>query len=67
MKARTGDRLVIRGHVVGERERTAEVVAVQGPAGTPPYLVRWIDDGHESLIYPGSDALIEAPEPNRAG
>jgi hypothetical protein len=59
MKARVGDRLVIHGHRVGEPERDAEILEVRGTDGEPPYLVRWSDDGHEGLVYPGSDAYVE--------
>jgi hypothetical protein len=57
--ARVGDRLVIEGYRQGEHERDAEVLEVLGPAGGPPYRVRWQDDGHESLIFPGSDAWVD--------
>ncbi|MFW2336029.1 DUF1918 domain-containing protein [Ilumatobacter sp.] len=56
--ATPGDHLIIRGHRVGEPERDAEIVEVRGPDGTPPFLVRWSGDGHESLVFPGSDALV---------
>lgn len=63
MKAHTGDRLVIRGHRVGEPERDAEILDVRGAGGEPPYLVRWFDDGHEGLVFPGSDAYIQSFTP----
>jgi len=25
----------------------------------PPYQVRWTEDGHEGLFFPGPDALVE--------
>jgi hypothetical protein len=31
------------------------------PIPTPPCVVRWLDSGHEALVYPGSDAHIEPP------
>ena len=46
MNANVGDRLVISGHHVGEHEREAQILEVRGAAGAPPYLVRWVDDGH---------------------
>lgn len=64
MKATVGDRLVIRGHRVGEPERDAEVIEVRGADGGAPYLVRWSDDGHESLVFPGSDAYVQHFEPH---
>lgn len=58
MKTAVGDRIVIRGHKVGEHDRDGEVLEVRGLDGAPPYLVRWDDDGHESIIYPGTDAFV---------
>jgi hypothetical protein len=59
MKASVGDRIVVRGHQVGEHERDGEVLEVHGPDGAPPYLVRWSSDGDTGLVYPGSDVAIE--------
>ena len=59
MNASVGDRLVIKGHHVGEPDRSAEIIEVRGEDLGPPYLVRWDDDGHEGLFLPGSDASIE--------
>jgi hypothetical protein len=66
MKAKVGDRLVVKGHHVGERGRDAEILEVRGEAGGPPYLVRWADDGHVTLIHPGSDAEVQHPAPTGA-
>lgn len=59
MKAAVGDRIVIRGHHIGEPDRDAEIVEVRGANGEPPFVVRWGDDGHESLFFPGPDASVE--------
>jgi Domain of unknown function (DUF1918) len=59
MRATAGDRLVIKGHHVGEPDRDAEILEVRGDDGGPPYLVRWEDDGHEGLFFPGSDATVQ--------
>lgn len=59
MRATVGDRIVVHGHRVGDRDRAAEILEVRGDDGGPPYLVRWADDGHESLFFPGSDAFIQ--------
>lgn len=61
MKAKVGDKIVIAGHHLGEPERDAEVLEVRGPDGEPPYLVRWDDDGHEGLFFPGTDASVVHP------
>lgn len=60
MRASVGDRLHVHGHVVGERDRLLEIVEVRGPDGGPPYLVR-TPDGHESLVFPSADAVVEHP------
>lgn len=59
LTAAVGDRLVVCGHRVGEPERDAEIIEVRGEDGGPPYLVRWSEDGHESLFFPGTDAYIQ--------
>lgn len=65
MKASVGDRLVVRGHHVGEPDRDAEILEVHGPDGGPPYLVRWAD-GHVGFIFPGPDATIQHYERSRS-
>ena len=59
MQASVGDRIVIRGHRVGELERDCEVLEVHGKDGGAPYIVRWSDDGHETLYFPGPDATVQ--------
>lgn len=61
MSAKPGDKLVIKGHKVGEAEREAEILEVRGGKESLRYLVRW-PDGHEGWIYPGSDAVVEHPK-----
>ncbi|MFE4471030.1 DUF1918 domain-containing protein [Leifsonia sp. NPDC056665] len=58
MQATIGDRICIRGTHVESADRWGAVVEVRGPDGGPPFLVRF-DDGHETLVYPGTDAVIE--------
>lgn len=58
LRASVGDRLVIGGHHLGEPDRDAEILEVRGAGGTPPFLLRWQDDGRVSLLYPGSDARV---------
>jgi hypothetical protein len=59
MHASVGDRIVIRGHHIGEPDHDGEVIEVRGKDGQPPYLVRWEDTGHETLFFPGPDAVID--------
>jgi hypothetical protein len=46
---------------VGERDKFGDVLEVRGQNGAPPYLVRFAD-GHEGLVYPGPDCVIEPSE-----
>ncbi len=50
MKARVGDRLIRDG---GDGHRVCEIIGLQNADGSPPYVVRWLSDGHISLLYPG--------------
>lgn len=59
LRADVGDRLIVRHHHLGERDRDAEILEVLGPDGQPPYRVRWSDDGHESILRPGTDVVVE--------
>jgi Domain of unknown function (DUF1918) len=60
MHAVVGDRLHVRGNVVGQADRTGEILEVRDSGGAPPYLVRY-DDGHTCLVFPGPDAVVEHP------
>lgn len=58
MQATVGDRLHCHGNSVGQPDKTGEIIEVRGSSGSPPYIVRF-DDGHESLVFPGPDAVVE--------
>lgn len=59
LRAAPGDRLVIKGHHVGEPSKDAQILEVLGDSGAPPFLVRWEEDGRVSRFYPSSDASVE--------
>lgn len=40
MKAQVGDRIVVKGHRVGDPDRDCEVLEVRGEDGGPPYVVQ---------------------------
>lgn len=52
-----GDVVEVDGHHVGDVKRMAEILEVLGEPGRRRYHVRW-EDGHESIYFPGSDAII---------
>jgi hypothetical protein len=57
MRAKVGDKIMVKGHHVAEPDRDGVVVEVRGADGTSPYVVKW-SDGHESIYFPGSDASV---------
>lgn len=60
-RAKPGDMVVISGHTVGDTPRLGEIVEVLGDAEHEHYRVRW-EDGHESIFYPGNDAVVRSRE-----
>jgi Domain of unknown function (DUF1918) len=48
-KARVGDRLLPDG----EQRRAGEIIGLQNADGSPPYVVKWLSDGHIRLVFPG--------------
>lgn len=58
MRAEVGDLLHVRGATVGAAEHRGRIVEVRGADGAPPFLVQF-DDGHEGLVFPGPDAVVE--------
>lgn len=58
MHATKGDRLIVHGTHVDDTVRDGEILEVRGEDGTPPYVVRWSDSGHEALVFPGPDAEV---------
>ncbi len=61
MQAVIGDKLHVHGNIVGQPDRTGEIVEIRGAGGEPPYLVSF-EDGHTGLVFPGPDAVIEHPQ-----
>ena len=57
LHASVGDRLVVRSFHGANRD--AEILEVRHEDGTPPYVVRWSDTGHEALVFPGADAHVQ--------
>jgi hypothetical protein len=63
MRAQVGDQIVIRSAHVDDPVRDGEVLEVRGADGAPPYRVRWSDNGHEALVFPGPDATVRHSHP----
>lgn len=58
MYATKGDRLIVNSRHVDGPVRDGEILEVRGPGGSPPFVVRWSDTGHEALVFPGPDATV---------
>ncbi|MER5893904.1 MULTISPECIES: DUF1918 domain-containing protein [unclassified Streptomyces] len=63
MEAHAGDRLLMHGRTVGQHDRVADIIEVLGDGGSPPFRLRF-KDGHESIMSPGPDSVVQhtAPE-----
>jgi hypothetical protein len=63
MNAHVGDRLIAEG----DPTRTAVIIGTPHADGSPPYVVRWLSDGHIALVSPDPFArLIKAGDPGQA-
>jgi hypothetical protein len=58
MFAKVGDRILVRGHRMGQPDRHCVILGVEHEDGRPPYLVQWDDSEGEDLYFPGSDATV---------
>jgi hypothetical protein len=59
MDAHVGDRIIVESHKVGGARKVGEVREVIDGAGGKHYRVTW-EDGHESIVFPSSDASVMA-------
>lgn len=62
MRAQVGNWLIVEGLTDASSRRQGQIVAVTHADGTPPFWVRWLDDDHRTLVFPGPDARVE-PHP----
>ncbi|KAE8153376.1 hypothetical protein BDV25DRAFT_31668 [Aspergillus avenaceus] len=60
MRASVGDTVELSNNATRDRSQ-CEIIEVVGVNGAPPYRVRF-SDGHESLIFPGPDAVVRRGE-----
>jgi len=58
MKANVGDKLVVLSNQLDHPAAEGEIIEVHGTDGDPPFLVRWNEDGHEGLVFPGPDSKV---------
>jgi hypothetical protein len=60
MKAEVGDRLVPDG----DHSRVGVIIGVRNADGSPPYVVKWLSDGHIALVSPGPYTRIVRGTPS---
>lgn len=64
MRAQVGDRLIPDG----DTSRAGVVIGLRNADGSPPYVVKWLSDGHIALVFPGPYArLVRGGQPGDAG
>jgi hypothetical protein len=66
VKAEVGDWLVMKGRTIDHAEHRGLITGLRTEDGSPPYVVRWLDDGHEATVFPGPDAVIVTADEQRA-
>lgn len=54
MYARIGDRLIVEG----DPARAGLIIGVPHEDGSPPYVVKWLANGHIAMVSPGQFARI---------
>jgi hypothetical protein len=62
MYAHVGDRLLVEG----DQARMGLIIGVPQADGSPPYIVKWLSNGHISMVSPGLFARL-IPGCQRAG
>jgi hypothetical protein len=60
MFAHVGDRLIVEG----DPGRTGLIIGVPHEDGSPPYIVKWLANGHIAMVSPGQFARIIPGEHN---
>jgi hypothetical protein len=60
MRAQVGDQLVV------DSERVGIVIGVPAKDGSPPYIIKWLKDGHIAMVLPDQySRIVPAGEPDR--
>lgn len=51
MKAEIGDFLVVKGSAAKHHDHRALITEVRSADGSPPYVVRWLDDDRVATVF----------------
>ena len=60
MRAQVGDRLLPDG----DPDRVGVIISLRNADGSPPYVVKWLSDGHIALFSPGPYTHVMRPGPS---
>jgi uncharacterized protein DUF1918 len=63
MRARVGDVLMLPG----SGSRSGLVIGVVGKDGAPPYVIKWLSDGHIAMVTPDQYSRIVPAARSRHG
>lgn len=58
MHANTGDWLIVETSTADRHHLRGRIEEVLSEDGTPPYRVRWTNNDHLSVVFPGPDARV---------
>jgi uncharacterized protein DUF1918 len=64
MKAGVGDQLITEGV---DGQRACVIIGLHHGDGSPPYVVRWLSDGHIALMFPGPYTKLVHPAAHDMG
>lgn len=54
MRAQVGDQLIVDGNP----DRIGIVIGVPNSDGSPPYVIKWLADGHIAMVFPDQYSSI---------
>lgn len=66
VRAHVGDWIVVESVHLGGQRRRGQILRLEHPDGTPPYVVRWTEDDRETVFFPGPEAHIESADEHTA-
>jgi hypothetical protein len=62
MHAKAGDWLIVETTTTDRHHLRGRIEEVLSKSGEPPYRVRWTNDDHLSVVFPGPDARVVTAE-----
>jgi hypothetical protein len=66
MRATVGDWLVVKTTRIDQADKRGQITDIRSDDGSRPYIVRWLDTDTETMVFPGSDAVVVTAEEQHA-